>query len=284
MTPAMNITPQSARGNPVLQVEGLSVRAGSGELATMPVQDLSFTIAAGEVLGIVGESGSGKSMTADAIGSLLPEGVTVSAGRIVLEGRPVLALSPEERRALDGNQIGMVFQDPLSSFNPVRTIGSILIESAMRHQRLSASAARGKVIDALAGVRLPRPELLVDAYPHQLSGGQRQRAMIALALLNEPSLVVADEPTTALDATVQLRILALLKRNAGPRALLLITHDLAVASTVCDRILVMQRGRCVEQGSTAEILESPAHGYTRELLAAACWPAVPASQPQAGAA
>jgi ABC-type glutathione transport system ATPase component len=280
----MNITPQAARGNPVLQVEGLSVRAGSGELATMPVQDLSFTIAAGEVLGIVGESGSGKSMTAYAIGSLLPEGVAVSAGRIVLEGRPVLSLSPAERRALDGNRIGMVFQDPLSSFNPVRTIGSILIESATRHQRLSASAARAKVIEALAGVRLPRPELLVDAYPHQLSGGQRQRAMIALALLNEPSLVVADEPTTALDATVQLRILALLKRSAGSRALLLITHDLAVASTVCDRILVMQRGRCVEQGSTADILDSPAHGYTRELLAAARWPAVPASQPQAGAA
>jgi ABC-type glutathione transport system ATPase component len=279
----MNITPQAARGNPVLQVEGLSVRAGSGELATMPVQDLSFTIAAGEVLGIVGESGSGKSMTAYAIGSLLPEGVAVSAGRIVLEGRPVLSLSPAERRALDGNRIGMVFQDPLSSFNPVRTIGSILIESATRHQRLSASAARAKVIEALAGVRLPRPELLVDAYPHQLSGGQRQRAMIALALLNEPSLVVADEPTTALDATVQLRILALLKRSAGSRALLLITHDLAVASTVCDRILVMQRGRCVEQGSTADILDSPAHGYTRELLAAARWPAVPASRPQAGA-
>jgi len=250
----------------------------------MPVQDLSFTIASGEVLGIVGESGSGKSMTAYAIGSLLPEGVAVSAGRIVLEGRPVLALSPEERRALDGNRIGMVFQDPLSSFNPVRTIGSILIESATRHQRLSASAARGKVIEALAGVRLPRPELLIDAYPHQLSGGQRQRAMIALALLNEPSLVVADEPTTALDATVQLRILALLKRSAGSRALLLITHDLAVASTVCDRILVMQRGRCVEQGSTADILESPAHGYTRELLAAARWPAVTGRQPQAGAA
>jgi ABC-type glutathione transport system ATPase component len=284
MIPAMNSTSQNARGNPILQVEGLSVRAGSGELATMPVQDLSFTIAAGEVLGIVGESGSGKSMTAYAIGSLLPEGVAVSAGRIVLEGRPVLSLSPAERRALDGNRIGMVFQDPLSSFNPVRTIGSILIESATRHQRLSASAARAKVIEALAGVRLPRPELLVDAYPHQLSGGQRQRAMIALALLNEPSLVVADEPTTALDATVQLRILALLKRSAGSRALLLITHDLAVASTVCDRILVMQRGRCVEQGSTADILDSPAHGYTRELLAAARWPAVPASQPQAGAA
>ncbi|MEX2149742.1 MAG: ABC transporter ATP-binding protein [Steroidobacteraceae bacterium] len=280
----MSITTQSARRNPVLEVEGLSVRAGSGELATMPVQDLSFTIASGEVLGIVGESGSGKSMTAYAIGDLLPEGVAVSAGRIVLEGRPVLSLSPAERRALDGNRIGMVFQDPLSSFNPVRTIGSILIESARRHQQLSTSAARGKVIEALAGVRLPHPELLVDAYPHQLSGGQRQRAMIALALLNEPSLVVADEPTTALDATVQLRILALLKRSAGSRALLLITHDLAVASTVCDRILVMQRGRCVEQGSTADILESPAHDYTRELLAAAHWPAALGSQPQAGAA
>jgi ABC-type glutathione transport system ATPase component len=284
MTGAMKITMQAARGDPVLQVENLCVRAGSDEPATMLVQDLSFTIASGEVLGIVGESGSGKSMTAYAIGSLLPEGVAVCAGRVVLEGRSVHSLAPAERRALDGNRIGMVFQDPLSSFNPVRTVGSILIESAMRHQRLSMSSARGKVIEALAGVRLPCPEVLIDAYPHQLSGGQRQRAMIALALLNEPSLVVADEPTTALDATVQLRILALLKRSAGSRALLLITHDLAVASTVCDRILVMQRGRCVEQDSTAAILESPAHDYTRALLAAARWPSVARSRPQAGAA
>ena len=284
MTLSMNVTSPTVPGGPVLEVDGLSVRAGSGHLATMPVQDVSFTIAAGEVLGIVGESGSGKSMTAYAIGSLLPEGVAVSAGRIILEGRPVHSLSPAERRALDGNRIGMVFQDPLSSFNPVRTIGSILIESAMRHQRLSAAAARDKVIEALAGVRLPRPELLVDAYPHQLSGGQRQRAMIALALLNGPSLVVADEPTTALDATVQLQILALLKRSAGARALLLITHDLAVASTVCDRILVMQRGRCVEQGPAAGILDAPAHSYTRELLAAARWPAVFGNQAHAGAA
>lgn len=259
-------------GKPVLEVHGLSVSAGSGHSATMPVQDLSFTVAAGEVLGIVGESGSGKSMTAYAIGSLLPEGVAVSAGRIVLEGRTVHSLSAAERRALDGNRIGMVFQDPLSSFNPVRTIGSILVESVTRHQGLSATEARRKVIQALAGVHLPRPELLIDAYPHQLSGGQRQRAMIALALLNGPSLVVADEPTTALDATVQLQILALLKRGAGSRALLLITHDLAVASTACDRILVMQRGRCVEQGPIAGILDAPAHDYTRELLAAACWP------------
>jgi ABC-type glutathione transport system ATPase component len=279
----MNVTSQVIPGSPVLEVDSLSVRAGSGKRATMPVQDLSFTIAAGQVLGIVGESGSGKSMTAYAIGNLLPEGVAVSAGRIVLEGRPVHSLSPAERRALDGNRIGTVFQDPLSSFNPVRTVGSILVESAMRHQRLPASAARGKVIEALAGVRLPRPDLLVDAYPHQLSGGQRQRAMIALSLLNEPALVVADEPTTALDATVQLRILALLKRSAGSRALLLITHDLAVASTVCDRILVMQRGRCVEQGPTADILDAPVHSYTRELLAAARWPAVLRDPLHAGA-
>jgi ABC-type glutathione transport system ATPase component len=274
---------QVVAGSPVLEVHGLSVSAGSGHAATMPVQDLSFTVAAGEVLGIVGESGSGKSMTAYAIGSLLPEGVAVSAGRIVLEGRTVHSLSAAERRALDGNRIGMVFQDPLSSFNPVRTIGSILVESAMRHQGLSAAAARGKVIEALAGVHLPHPELLIDAYPHQLSGGQRQRAMIALALLNGPSLVVADEPTTALDATVQLQILALLKRGAGSRALLLITHDLAVASTVCDRVLVMQRGRCVEEGPTADILDAPAHSYTRELLAAARWPAVFGNGSPAGA-
>jgi ABC-type dipeptide/oligopeptide/nickel transport system ATPase component len=213
-------------------------------------------------------------MTAYAIGSLLPEGVAVSAGRIVLEGRAVHSLTAAERRALDGNRIGMVFQDPLSSFNPVRTIGSILVESVTRHQGLSASEARRRVVEALAGVHLPRPELLIDAYPHQMSGGQRQRAMIALALVNGPSLVVADEPTTALDATVQLQILALLKRGAGSRALLLITHDLAVASTVCDRILVMQRGRCVEQGPIAGILDAPDHAYTRELLAAARWPTV----------
>lgn len=274
MTLDMVMQSQAVPGSPVLEVDGLSVRAGTGQLAKMPVQDLSFAVAAGEVLGIVGESGSGKSMTAYAIGSLLPEGVAVSAGRIVLEGRSLHSLTPAERRAQDGNRIGMVFQDPLSSFNPVRTVGSILIESAMRHQRVSAAVARGQVIEALAGVRLPRPELLIDAYPHQLSGGQRQRAMIALSLLNGPALVIADEPTTALDATVQLQILALLKRGAGSRALLLITHDLAVAATVCDRILVMQRGRCVETGPTAGILDAPAHDYTRELLAAACWSSV----------
>jgi ABC-type glutathione transport system ATPase component len=265
MRPVANSDPAGC----VLEVDRLTVSAGHGPTAAVLVHELSFTIAAGEVLGIVGESGSGKSMTAAAIGGLLPPGVRIGAGRIVLEGREVHALQPAERRALDGSRIGMVFQDPLSSFNPVRTVGSILAESASRHQGLDAADARGRVVSALAGVRLPAPELLLDAYPHQLSGGQRQRAMIALALLNGPSLVIADEPTTALDATVQLQVLALLKRGAGARALLLSTHDLAVAASVCDRILVMQRGRCVEQGPAARVLDAPADDYTRALLSAA---------------
>jgi ABC-type dipeptide/oligopeptide/nickel transport system ATPase component len=267
---------------PVLEVDGLTVRAGSGRGVTTLVEDLSFTITTGEVLGIVGESGSGKSMTASAIGGLLPAGVRIGAGRIVLEGREIQALSAVQRRALDGSRIGMVFQDPLSSFNPVRTVGSILVESAARHQRLLSGDARRRAIEALAGVRLPRPEQLIDAYPHQLSGGQRQRAMIALALLNGPPLVIADEPTTALDATVQLQVLALLKRGAGSRAVLLITHDLAVAAATCDRILVMQRGRSVEYGPAARVLDLPAHGYTRALLDAARRPAA-AVEPARGA-
>ena len=283
MTRAMGSASQPAIAGTVLEVRGLSVSAGSGQRAAWLVQDLSFKVAAGEVLGIVGQSGSGKSMTAYAIGGLLPAGTRICAGRIELEGREIHTLAPSERRALDGSRIGMVFQDPLSSFNPVRTIGSILVESAIRHQHLSATEARRRVLEALANVRLPHPDLLVDAYPHQLSGGQRQRAMIALALLNGPSLLIADEPTTALDATVQLQILALLKRGAGSRALLLITHDLAVASAVCDRILVMQHGRRVEEGPTTDILDAPVHAYTRELLEAARWPAVAANGSPRGA-
>ena len=161
-----------------------------------------------------------------------------------------------------------MFQDPLSSFNPVRTVGSMLIESAMRHRGLSRVAARQEAVAALAAVRLPQAGDLIDAYPHELSGGQRQRAMIALARLNGPALLIADEPTTALDSTVQLQILALLKASVVTSALLLITHDLSVAAAMCERILVMQRGQCVEQGTTQQILEAPQHAYTQRLLAA----------------
>lgn len=256
------ITPGS--GQRSLAVQGLQVVAGSTRL----VADLSFVVQPGEVLGIVGESGSGKSMTAFAIAGLLPPGVHVSAGRIILGEHSLLEVDAPTRRELAGGRIGIVFQDPLSSFNPVRTIGSILIESARRHRPCSPQEARALAIQALADVRLPRPEVLVDAYPHQVSGGQRQRAMIALALLNDPALVIADEPTTALDATVQLQILALLKRGAESRALILITHDLAVAAGICDHLLVMQEGHCVESGTLDSVLSAPQHPYTRALLAA----------------
>jgi ABC-type glutathione transport system ATPase component len=255
--------------SPILTLEGLCIHARSGGHSVSLVEDLSFTVRAGEVLGIVGESGSGKSITALAIAGLLPDGLQVAAGRITLESRSLHTLPASERRALAGSRIGMVFQDPLSSFNPVRTVGSILVESVVRHQRLARAAARRAVVGALAEVRLPRPEALLEAYPHQLSGGQRQRAMIALALLNGPALLIADEPTTALDATVQLQILALLKRGADARALVLITHDLAVAAMLCDRILVMHRGRIVEEGVAQQILDAPRHSVTQQLRAAA---------------
>jgi ABC-type glutathione transport system ATPase component len=262
VTVASDVDASSA---PILTVEDLSIGVASGPPI---VQQLSLSIRAGEVLGVVGESGSGKTLTAYAIAGLLPAPLTQQGGRICLEGRSLAALTASERRSLAGARIGMVFQDPLSSFNPVRTIGSMLIESAVRHRGLSRSSARDVAIAALAAVRLPDAERLVDAYPHQLSGGQRQRAMLALARLNAPVLLIADEPTTALDPTVQLQILALLKASAAASALLLITHDLAVAGAMCDRILVMHRGQCVEQGEARRILEAPQHQYTQRLLAA----------------
>jgi ABC-type glutathione transport system ATPase component len=247
-----------------LLVEGLRIVAGAQSL----VEDLSFAVRPGEVLGIVGESGSGKSMTAFAIAGLLPAGVRVAGGRVTLGEHSLFDVDASTRRELAGGRIGIVFQDPLSSFNPVRTVGSILVESARRHRRCTPDAARTLAVQALQDVRLPRPETLVDAYPHQLSGGQRQRAMIALALLNDPALLIADEPTTALDATVQLQILALLKRGAGNRALILITHDLAVAASICDHLLVMHDGRCVEAGALDGVLRAPRHAYTRALVSA----------------
>jgi len=248
---------------------GRSPSQPSGRSPPQPiVQGLSFAVRAGEVLGIIGESGSGKTLTAYAIAGLLPAGLKTLGGRIQIEGRALAELHADERRALAGSRIGMIFQDPLSSFNPVRTIGSLLIESGMRHRRLSRVAARRQAIAALAAVRLPDPATTVDAYPHQLSGGQRQRAMIAVARFNDPALLIADEPTTALDATVQLQILALLKGSLASSALILISHDLRVAASMCDRILVMHRGRCVEQGDAQQVLQTPKHAYTQRLIAA----------------
>jgi ABC-type glutathione transport system ATPase component len=251
----------------VLEVEGLRIERAAARASSAIVHELSFVIRAGEILGLVGESGSGKSVSAFAIAGLLPEGLRQAAGHVRLEGRSLEKLDTRARMALAGRRIGMVFQDPLSSFNPVRRVGSLLVESAMRHRGVTAAAARAAARAALIAVRLPGEH--AEAYPHQLSGGQRQRAMLALALLNDPALLIADEPTTALDATVQLQILALLERHASSRAVLLITHDLAVAATICDRILVLRDGRCEEEGPVDRVLSAPRHEYTRTLLAAA---------------
>ncbi|HTI67849.1 MAG TPA: ABC transporter ATP-binding protein [Caulobacteraceae bacterium] len=251
---------------PVLSVEDLTVEAVDRAGPRPLVQGLTLEIAPGEILGVVGESGSGKTVSAFAIAGLLPPALRIGAGAVRLEGARIDDLPEPRMRRIRGGRIGVVFQDPLSSFNPVRTIGSLLVESIRRHQGLSAKAARDLAVERLREMRLPGSDGSVDAYPHALSGGQRQRAMIALALANRPALLIADEPTTALDPTIQLQILALLKREVQDRACLLITHDLTVAAAVCDRIAVMYRGRVVETGPTAALLGDPQHDFTRRLL------------------
>ena len=251
---------------PILTVTGLSIETAHEGGRRRLVDDLSFAVGEGEVLGVVGESGSGKSLTALAIAGLLPPGVEIGGGSIRLGQTELTTLDKAGRRRLAGDRIGVVFQDPLSSFNPVRRVGAALIESARRHQGLGARAARTLAIEALADMRLPDPHLLIDAYPHQLSGGQRQRMMIALALINDPALLIADEPTTALDATVQRAVLALLKRRSTGRATIMITHDLGVAVSLCDRILVLHEGHEVESGEARALLATPTQPYTRALI------------------
>jgi ABC-type dipeptide/oligopeptide/nickel transport system ATPase component len=251
---------------PVLSVVDVAVEAMDRSGPRPLVRGLTLSIAPGEILGVVGESGSGKTVSAFAIAGLLPAALRIAAGEVRLEGRRIDNLSEPELRQIRGGRIGVVFQDPLSSFNPVRTIGSLLVESIRRHQGLTSRAARALAIERLREMRLPGENGSVDAYPHTLSGGQRQRAMIALALVNRPALLIADEPTTALDPTIQLQILALLKREAQGRACMLITHDLAVAAAVCDRIAVMYQGQVVEQGPTAALLGDPRHAFTKRLL------------------
>ena len=260
----MSVNVQASQRDSVLHVERLTI----GTARQVIVRDLTFTVGASEKLGIVGESGSGKTLTAYAIAGLLPAQVSVKSGDVRFEGHSLLSLEISKRRALAGGRIGFVVQDRLAAFNPVRTIGSILIESAIRHGAISSEHARELAIDALKGVRLQGAERLVDAYPHQLSGGQLQRVMIALARLNDPVLLIADEPTTALDPIVQLQVLALLHASAADRALILITHDLNIAASLCDRLLVMHRGECIEQGGISDILERPQHPYTQHLVTA----------------
>jgi oligopeptide/dipeptide ABC transporter ATP-binding protein len=254
----------------ILRVADLVVafprRDGDGEFRA--VDGVSLSLARGETLGLVGESGSGKTMTALSLLGLVPKPGRIVAGSVELAGEDLLAMPEAVLRARRGRGIAMVFQDPMTGLNPVRSIGSLLGESLRRHQGLRGQAARTRALAALEDVGIPSARARLNAYPHELSGGLRQRVMIALALINQPAVLVADEPTTALDATIQAQILDLLRAHARARAMILITHDLGVAGELCDQIAVMYHGRIVEAGPSASLLASPRHPYTRGLLAA----------------
>jgi oligopeptide/dipeptide ABC transporter ATP-binding protein len=255
---------------PLLSVAGLRTTfpvAGGREAAA--VDDVSFELRRGETLGLVGESGSGKSVTALSIIRLVQPPGRIVSGRIELDGRDLMALGEEDMRRVRGRRIGFVFQEPMVALNPVYTIGFQIRETLMVHGLARGAAARRRAVELLEAVRVPDPDRRAREYPHQLSGGLRQRAMIALALAAEPSLLIADEPTTALDVTVQAEVLDLLRdlRTVFGLSMLLITHDLGVVAEMADRVAVMYCGRIVEQAPVTQIFRAPAHPYTRGLLA-----------------
>ena len=254
----------------VLEVGGLTVALPPGADRPFALEDVSFSLQAGEILCMVGESGSGKSMAAGAVMRLLPPGVRVAAGRITLAGADLLALSEPAMRRVRGAGIATVFQDPMTALNPLRRIGDQVGEMFSAHTTLARGDIRRRVLALLGEVRLPDPASVARAFPHELSGGQRQRAVIAMALALEPAVLIADEPTTALDVTTQAQILALirdLQRRRGT-AVLFITHDFGVVADIADRVAVMQAGQLVEQGPAADILRRPQHPYTQALIAA----------------
>jgi peptide/nickel transport system ATP-binding protein len=255
---------------PLLEVKNLSIRFRSRGTERLAVSDLSFSIGAGEVLGLVGESGSGKSVTALAILRLLDQAASME-GSIRLDGVDLLALADEAMRRKRGLDIAMIFQEPMTSLNPVMTIGEQVAEAIQVHQpALSRRQVRQAALEALEAVAIPNPAERYGHYPHQFSGGQRQRILIAMAIANRPRLLIADEPTTALDVTIQaqiLELLASLRRQFG-LAMLFISHDLAVVSQVADRVMVMRQGLALESGSIAQVFHRPLHPYTLSLLGA----------------
>jgi microcin C transport system ATP-binding protein len=256
---------------PLLKVEDLSVSFRQSGHDTLAVDRVSFDIKPRETVALVGESGSGKSVTALSILKLLPyPSASHPSGRVLFKGRDLLAMPEDEIREVRGNDITMVFQEPMTSLNPLHTIERQIAEVLGIHHGLSGNAATKRVVELLSEVGIPEPHTRLRSYPHQLSGGQRQRVMIALALANEPELFIADEPTTALDVTVQAQILKLLKdlQARMGMAMLFITHDLGIVKKIADRVCVMQAGKIVEQGPVDEIFSAPKHPYTRALLAA----------------
>ena len=255
---------------PLLQVENLKVEFPGTRSSVTAVDGVSFHLDAGETLGLVGESGSGKSVTAFAIIRLLQPPGRVTGGDITFEGRDLLGLSESEMRAVRGARMSLIFQEPMTALNPVMRVGDQIAEALAVHGKASGAAARSRAVELLESVRIPDPARRARDYPHQLSGGMRQRVMIAIALACHPPLIIADEPTTALDVTIQAEVLELLRELKARLglALLLITHDFGVIAEMADRVAVMLKGRLVEQGPVRQILREPHHDYTKSLLAA----------------
>ena len=254
----------------LLEVKNLVVEFPGRRGTLRALDDISFSIAPGEILGVVGESGAGKSLTGAAIIGLLEPPGRVASGQILLEGQRIDNLGDEEMRHIRGRRIGAIFQDPLTSLNPLYTVGRQLTETILAHLPVNAAEARQRAIQLLKDTGIPAAEERIDHYPHQFSGGMRQRVVIALALAAEPKLIVADEPTTALDVSIQAQIITLLKNICKSRgaAVMLITHDMGVIAETCDRVAVLYAGRVAEIGPVHEVINQPAHPYTEGLMAA----------------
>ena len=254
----------------LLEVNNLEVRFAMRKQELVALRDVSFSLEKGERLGIVGESGAGKSVAAFSILNLISKPGYISAGEVLFEGFDLTQLSPEEMSRIRGNRISMIFQDPMMTLNPVLTVGTQMTETLHAHQKISKAEAKQRAIESLAQVQIPSPATRFDQYPHELSGGMRQRVVIAIALITRPPLIIADEPTTALDVTIQAEIMELLMelcRSSGV-GLILITHDLGVISQMTERAIVMYAGRIVEEGDTREIINHAHHPYTHGLMGA----------------
>ncbi|MCM3699159.1 ABC transporter ATP-binding protein [Paenibacillus macerans] len=254
----------------LLEISGLRTEFTTPGGVIKAVDGVSFTVRKGETLGIVGESGCGKSITSLSIMQLLPKRVgRVAAGEIRFEGKNLLTASAREMRQIRGNRIAMIFQEPMTSLNPVFKVGKQVSEAARYHLKIGKQEARRRVVEMLAKVGIPRPEKIFDQYPHQLSGGMRQRVMIAMAMVCNPSLLIADEPTTALDVTIQAQILDLMRdlQSKEGTSIMMITHDLGVVAEMCDRVVIMYAGQVVEETDVKTLFREPRHPYTRGLLA-----------------
>ncbi len=254
--------------NDILTVKNLSTSFFTPAGEVKAVRNISFTVGAGEAIGIMGESGGGKSVTALSIMNLLPDPGKIISGSIRFAGTELTNLNEKKMQSVRGNEISLIFQDPATSLNPVYTVGNQITEPLMRHQKLTRGEARKKALKMLSLAGIPEPEKRFGQYPHQFSGGMRQRVMIAMALCCEPRLLIADEPTAALDAPIKVQIMALLKeqKEKNNTSIILITHDLGMAARFCDRIIVMYAGSVAEEGTAGDIFYSPAHPYTRGLL------------------